>query len=94
MPSCSLHDLLHQRVDGQAVDVAVSIGASSPSDLHSRDYTNVLRGAEGAMYEHKRERTGLYRIATPDYANEPTVKGRRLGCAGTTARPLASEDPR
>ncbi|MFE9770017.1 GGDEF domain-containing protein [Streptomyces sp. NPDC005808] len=91
-----LHHLLHQSVDidGQAVDVAVSIGASSPSDLHSRDYTYVLRGAEGAMYEHKRERTGLYRIATPKHANEPTVNGRRLGRAGTTAHPLAPEDLR
>jgi len=91
-----LHHLLHQPVDvdGLAVDVAVSIGASSPSDLHSRDYTYVLRGAEGAMYEHKRERTGLYRIATPGHANEPTVNGRRLGRTGTTAHPLASEDLR
>ncbi|GAA2523471.1 GGDEF domain-containing protein [Streptomyces longisporus] len=91
-----LHHLLHQPVDvdGQAVDVAVSIGASSPSDLHSRDYTYVLRGAEGAMYEHKREGTGLYRIATPDHAGEPTVNGRRLGRTGTTAHPLASEDLR
>ncbi|WP_371674811.1 GGDEF domain-containing protein (plasmid) [Streptomyces sp. NBC_00289] len=91
-----LHYLLHQPVDidGQAVDVAVSIGASSPSDLHSRDYTYVLRGAEGAMYEHKRERTGLYRIATPKHADEPTVNGRRLGRTGTTAHPLAAEDSR
>jgi diguanylate cyclase (GGDEF)-like protein len=91
-----LHYLLHQPVDvdGQAVDVAVSIGASSPSDLHSHDYTYVLRGAEGAMYEHKRERTGLYRIATPKHANEPTVNGRRLGRTGTTAHPLATEDLR
>ncbi|MGW1171688.1 GGDEF domain-containing protein [Streptomyces sp. NPDC002550] len=91
-----LHRLLHQPVDidGQAVDVAVSIGASSPSDLHSRDYTYVLRGAEGAMYEHKREGTGLYRIATPKHAGEPTVNGRRLGRTGTTARPLTSEDLR
>ncbi|AVH61832.1 MULTISPECIES: GGDEF domain-containing protein [Streptomyces] len=91
-----LHHLLHQPVDvdGQAVDVAVSIGMSSPSDLHSRDYTYVLRGAEGAMYEHKREGTGLYRIATPDHANEPSVNGRRLGRTGTTAHPLAAEDLR
>ncbi|GGP80470.1 GGDEF domain-containing protein [Streptomyces melanogenes] len=91
-----LHRLLHQSVDvdGQAVAVAVSIGASSPSDLHSRDYTYVLRGAEGAMYEHKRERTGLYRIATPDHANEPTVNGRRLGRMGTTAHPLTQERTR
>ncbi|MFG2856719.1 GGDEF domain-containing protein [Streptomyces mirabilis] len=91
-----LHHLLHQPVDvdGLVVDVAVSIGASSPSELHSRDYTYVLRGAEGAMYEHKRERTGLYRIATPDHAGEPSVNGRRLGRAGTTAHPLAPEDPR
>ncbi|QIB49517.1 GGDEF domain-containing protein [Streptomyces aureoverticillatus] len=91
-----LHHLLHHPfdVDGQAVDVAVSIGMSSPSDLHSRDYTYVLRGAEGAMYEHKREGTGLYRIATPKHANEPTVNGRRLGRTGTTAHPLAPEDLR
>ncbi|WP_019074401.1 GGDEF domain-containing protein [Streptomyces hokutonensis] len=91
-----LHHLLHQPVDvdGQAVDVAVSIGASSPSDLHSRDYTYVLRGAEGAMYEHKREGTGLYRIATPKHACEPTVNGRRLGRTGTTAHPVAPKDPR
>ncbi|MFD3933421.1 GGDEF domain-containing protein [Streptomyces sp. NPDC058614] len=91
-----LHQLLHQSVDvdGQAVDVAVSIGMSSPSDLHSRDYTYVLRGAEGAMYEHKREGTGLYRIATPDHANEPSVNGRRLGRTGTTAHPLAPKDLR
>ncbi|MGW7260792.1 GGDEF domain-containing protein [Streptomyces sp. NPDC054834] len=91
-----LHHLLHQSVDidGEAVDVAVSIGASSPSDLHSRDFSYVLRGAEGAMYEHKREGTGLYRIATPDHANEPTVNGRRLGRAGTTDHPLAPEDLR
>jgi diguanylate cyclase (GGDEF)-like protein len=91
-----LHKMLHQSVDvdGQAVDVAVSIGASSPSDLHSRNLSYVLRGAEGAMYEHKRERTGLYRIATTKHANEPTVNGRRLGRAGTTAHPLASEDLR
>lgn len=91
-----LHHLLHQSVDvdGQAVDVAVSIGASSPSDLHSRNLTYVLRGAEGAMYEHKREGTGLYRIATPKHANEPTVNGRRLGRTGTTAHPLAPEDLR
>ncbi|MBK3567831.1 diguanylate cyclase domain-containing protein [Streptomyces sp. MBT62] len=91
-----LHTVLHRPVDvdGQAVDVAVSIGASSPSDLHSRNLSYVLRGAEGAMYEHKRERTGLYRIATPGHANEPTVNGRRLGRAGTTAHSLASEDLR
>ncbi|MFF7987009.1 GGDEF domain-containing protein [Streptomyces sp. NPDC007901] len=91
-----LHHVLHQPVDvdGQAVDVAVSIGASSPSYLHSRDYTYVLRSAEGAMYEHKREGTGLYRIGTAKHANEPTVNGRRLGRRGTTAHPLASEDPR
>lgn len=91
-----LHKALHQPVDidGQAVDVAVSIGASSPSGLHSTSLSYVLRGAEGAMYEHKRERTGLYRIASPDHANEPTVNGRRLGRAGTTAHPLALEDLR
>ncbi|WP_432197081.1 GGDEF domain-containing protein [Streptomyces sp. bgisy027] len=91
-----LHTLLHRPVDvdGQAVDVAMSIGASSPSDLHSRNLSYVLRGAEGAMYEHKRERTGLYRIATPDHAGEPTVNGRRLGRAGTTDHPLDSEDLR
>ncbi|WP_333745964.1 GGDEF domain-containing protein [Streptomyces sp. IBSBF 2950] len=91
-----LHTVLHRPVDvdGQAVDVAVSIGASSPSDLHSRNLSYVLRGAEGAMYEHKRERTGLYRIATPGHANEPTVNGRRLGRAGTSTHPLASKDLR
>lgn len=91
-----LHEVLHQPVDvdGQAVDVAVSIGAASPSDLHSRDLSYVLRGAEGAMYEHKRERTGLFRIATPDHANEPTVNGRRLGRDGTTAHPLTQEGTR
>ncbi|MEU8480345.1 GGDEF domain-containing protein [Streptomyces hygroscopicus] len=91
-----LHEGLHQSVDidGQAVDVAVSIGASSPSDLHSTNLSYLLRGAEGAMYEHKRERTGLYRIASPNHANEPTINGRRLGRAGTTARPLAPEDVR
>ncbi|MFK0112533.1 GGDEF domain-containing protein [Streptomyces sp. NPDC091217] len=91
-----LHHVLHQPVDvdGQAVDVAVSIGMSSPSYLHTRDYTYVLRSAEGAMYEHKREGTGLYRIGTDKHANEPTVNGRRLGRTGTTAHPLASEGPR
>ncbi|WP_369384074.1 GGDEF domain-containing protein [Streptomyces sp. cg36] len=91
-----LHRLLHQSVDvdGKAVAVAVSIGASSPSDLHSRDYTHLLRGAEGAMYQHKRERAGLYRIATPGHASEPAVNGRRLGRTGTTPHPLTQERTR
>lgn len=87
-----LHRALHQpvRFDSVLVDVGVSIGAASPSDLHTRDLPQLLRGADAAMYEHKRERTGHYRLATPAHAATPTVNGRRLGRPGTGPQSLAA----
>ncbi|MGW3658722.1 hypothetical protein ACWD6R_24905 [Streptomyces sp. NPDC005151] len=37
------------------------------------------------MYEHKRERTGCYRLATLAHADAPSINGRRIGRPGTTA---------
>jgi predicted signal transduction protein with EAL and GGDEF domain len=87
-----LHRLLHQpvQIGEHHIDVTVSIGAASPRDLHTRDLSQVLRGAEGAMYEHKQEGHGDFRIATPAHMNAPMVNGRRLGRAGTGSQTAAA----
>ncbi|MER0443231.1 GGDEF domain-containing protein [Streptomyces sp. Edi4] len=80
-----LHHLVHQpvRVGDRHVDVAVSIGAASPSDLNTKELARLLRAADGAMYEHKQERHGDFRIATTAHMNGPMVNGRSLGRSGT-----------
>ncbi|MFE5027908.1 GGDEF domain-containing protein [Streptomyces sp. NPDC056656] len=82
-----LHEELHQPVvvGGQVREVAVSIGAATPTNLRSSDLSCLLRGADVAMYEHKNERTGLYRVATHAHADAPSIHGRRIGRPGAAS---------
>ncbi|MFI0915477.1 GGDEF domain-containing protein [Streptomyces abikoensis] len=75
---------LHQpvQIGDTLVDVSVSIGASSPSDLGTRELSLLMRGADSAMYDHKHH-GGQYRIADLTLTNTPTENGRRAGRPGT-----------
>ncbi|MBC2868650.1 GGDEF domain-containing protein [Streptomyces mexicanus] len=83
--------MLHTPVvldDGQAVDVAASVGAAAPDAVGSRDLSVLQRAADGALYAGKH--SGRARLATVQDAMVPSVNGRRAGRPGTTIRRAAA----
>lgn len=68
--------------DGQAVDIAASVGAVTPDTLGSSDLSLLQRAAGPALYEGKH--SGRAVLATARHAAVPSINGRRAGCPGTT----------
>lgn len=78
--------MLHTPVtldDGRTVDVAASVGASTPAAVGSRDLSLLQRAADAALYDGKH--TGRPVLATAAHATVPSLNGRRLGRPGTAA---------
>ncbi|MGV9247995.1 GGDEF domain-containing protein [Streptomyces sp. NPDC003710] len=76
--------MLHTPVvldDGQAVDVAASVGAATPDTVGSHDLTFVQRAADAALYDGKY--SGRAHLATGQHATVPSINGRRAGRPGT-----------
>ncbi|MFE2498857.1 GGDEF domain-containing protein [Streptomyces scopuliridis] len=69
--------------DGRTVPVAVSIGAATPDVMGTRDRSKLMRAADVAMYDGKRERRGVAVEATLKHANAESVNGRHAGRVGT-----------
>jgi diguanylate cyclase (GGDEF)-like protein len=70
------------RLDGQDLDVQVSLGAATPALLPGvRDLSGLQRAADAAMYEGKH--TGIPVMARIEHLRAASVNGRRLGRAGT-----------
>ncbi|MFC9916227.1 GGDEF domain-containing protein [Streptomyces sp. NPDC127197] len=67
--------------DGQAVDVAASVGAASPDVIGVRDLPTLQRAADAALYDGKH--SGRAYLATAEHAKRPSVNGRRVGRPGT-----------
>ncbi|MFF0465697.1 GGDEF domain-containing protein [Streptomyces mexicanus] len=83
--------MLHAPVvldDGQAVDVAASVGAASPDAVGSRDLSVLQRAADAALYAGKH--SGRAYLATVQHAMVPSVNDRRAGRPGTTIRGAAA----
>lgn len=81
-------------VEGMLIEVGVSIGAASPSDLKVGDLPSLLHGADIAMYAHKSARDGAFRIADRAMVDRTRrVNGRRLGRLGA-GRPHLPSPPR
>lgn len=81
-----LVQMLHTPVvldNGQAVDVAASIGAATPDVLGSRDLTQLQRAADAALYSGKH--SGRAVLATAQHLAVRSVNGRRAGRPGTAA---------
>ncbi|WP_336324011.1 GGDEF domain-containing protein, partial [Streptomyces lavendofoliae] len=77
--------MLHTPVtldDGQAVDIAASVGAATPNTLGTRDLSALQRAADTALYEGKH--SGQAVLATVRHAAVPSINGRRAGRPGTT----------
>ncbi|MER8226037.1 GGDEF domain-containing protein [Streptomyces sp. NPDC094143] len=76
--------MLHTPVvldDGRTVDVAASVGATTPSTVGSRDLTVLQRAADAALYDGKH--SGRAVVASPAHTTMPSVNGRRAGRPGT-----------
>jgi len=70
------------RIDGQLVDVPVSIGAATPALLPGvRTLSGLMRAADAAMYAGKH--SGRPVMAGPEHAAAESVNGRRAGRPGT-----------
>lgn len=67
--------------DGPPVDVAASIGASSPDVLGTTDLSLLQRAADAALYEGKR--SGHAVLASIGHTAVPSINGRRAGRPGT-----------
>jgi len=77
--------MLHTPVvleDGRTVDVAASVGASTPCSVGSRDLSLLQRAADVALYDGKH--SGHAAIATPEHTTVPSINGRRAGRPGTS----------
>jgi diguanylate cyclase (GGDEF)-like protein len=77
--------MLHTPVvldDGHTVDVAASVGASTPDAIGTRDLTMLQRAADSALYDGKH--SGRAVLATAQQAKVPSINGRRAGRPGTT----------
>ncbi len=83
--------MLHTPVvldDGQAVDVAASVGAATPDAVGFRDLSVLQRAADASLYAGKH--SGRAHLATVQDAMVPSVDGRRAGRPGTTIRGAAA----
>ncbi len=67
--------------DGQAVDVAASIGAAAPDAIGTRDLSQLQRAADAALYDGKHSGHAIQ--AEARHATAPSVNGRRAGRPGT-----------
>ncbi|WP_328786078.1 GGDEF domain-containing protein (plasmid) [Streptomyces canus] len=67
--------------DGQAVDVAASVGAAALDVIGTRDLSVAQRAADAALYEGKH--SGRAVLATTEHATVPSINGRRAGRPGT-----------
>ena len=67
--------------DGQAVDVAASVGAAALGVIGTRDLSMAQRAADAALYDGKH--SGRAVLATKEHATVPSINGRRAGRPGT-----------
>ncbi|MFF0087836.1 GGDEF domain-containing protein [Streptomyces canus] len=67
--------------DGQAVDVAASVGAAALDVIGTRDLSVAQRAADAALYDGKH--SGRAVLANKEHATVPSVNGRRAGRPGT-----------
>ncbi|MFE4825187.1 GGDEF domain-containing protein [Streptomyces sp. NPDC056704] len=67
--------------DGQAVDVAASVGAAALDVIGTRDLSVAQRAADAALYDGKH--SGRAVLATKEHATVPSINGRRAGRPGT-----------
>ncbi|MER6374461.1 GGDEF domain-containing protein [Streptomyces mirabilis] len=67
--------------DGQAVDVAASVGAAALDVIGTRDLSVAQRAADTALYDGKH--SGRAVLATQEHAMVPFINGRRAGRLGT-----------
>jgi diguanylate cyclase (GGDEF)-like protein len=67
--------------DGQAVDVAASVGAAALDVIGTRDLSVAQRAADAALYDGKH--SGRAVLATQEHATAPSINGRRAGRPGT-----------
>ncbi|MER5465514.1 GGDEF domain-containing protein [Streptomyces sp. NPDC002668] len=67
--------------DGPPVDVAASVGASSPDVLGTTDMSVLQRAADAALYEGKH--SGCAVLANVRHTAMPSINGRRAGRPGT-----------
>lgn len=70
--------------NGQAVDVAASVGAASPDVLGTTDLSQLQRAADASLYEGKH--SGRAVLATVQHITVPSINGRRAGRHGTAGR--------
>ncbi|MGC9501240.1 GGDEF domain-containing protein [Streptomyces sp. WG7] len=76
--------MLHTPVvleDGRIVDVAASVGATTPCAVGSRDLSLLQRTADAALYDGKH--SGHAVVADAAHVAVPSVNGRRAGRPGT-----------
>ncbi|MDX3698123.1 GGDEF domain-containing protein, partial [Streptomyces europaeiscabiei] len=67
--------------DGQAVDVAASVGAAALDVIGTLDLSVAQRVADAALYDGKH--SGRAVLATQEHVTVPSVNGRRAGRTGT-----------
>ncbi|TVL88462.1 GGDEF domain-containing protein [Streptomyces sp. SAJ15] len=67
--------------DGQAVEVAASVGAATPDVMGTRDLTLLQRAADAALYDGKH--SGRATLAEARHVTVSSVNGRRAGRPGT-----------
>ncbi|WP_329438033.1 GGDEF domain-containing protein [Streptomyces canus] len=67
--------------DGQAVDVAASVGAAALDVTGTRDLSVAQRAADAALYEGKH--SGHAILATQEHAKAASINGGREGRPGT-----------
>ena len=67
--------------DGQAVDVAASVGAAGLDVIGTRDLSAAHRAADAALYEGKH--SGCAVLATKEHVTVASINGRRAGRPGT-----------
>lgn len=69
--------------DGLTLRLDVSIGIARAADLPGEGMSQILRGADAAMYRVKKGEVSFPYVATRDDAYVETVNGRRAGRRGT-----------
>ncbi|MDX2402142.1 GGDEF domain-containing protein [Streptomyces microflavus] len=81
----ALREQLRQPIqhDGLTLRLDVSIGIARAADLSGEDMSQILRGADTAMYKVKKDEASFPYVATRDDACAETVNGRRAGRRGT-----------
>ncbi|MGW1675644.1 hypothetical protein [Streptomyces sp. NPDC002324] len=74
--------------DGQAVDVAASVGAAALDVIGTRDLSVAQRAADAALHDGKH--SGRAVLATKGHATVASINGRRVGRPGTAVWGRAS----